>query len=86
VIPLLWHSRKSNLRGLPGFPSASEVKNVPAMQELGVLSPLGQEDPLENEMATHSGILAWEIPLIKEPGYDSWGWKTLGADLVTKRQ
>ena len=76
---------KSNLRGLPGFPSASEVKNVPAMQELGVLS-LGQEDPLQKEMVTHSGILAWETPLTKEPGYDSQGWKTFRPDLVTKQQ
>ena len=37
------------------------VKNLPAMQEMHVLS-LGQEDPLENKMATHSSILAWEIP------------------------
>ena len=37
------------------------VKNPPAMQELWVLS-LGWEDPLEEEMATHSSILAWRIP------------------------
>ena len=37
------------------------VKNLPAMQETWVPS-LGQEGPLEKEMATHSGILAWEIP------------------------
>ena len=37
------------------------VKNTPAMQELWVQS-LGQEDPLEKQMATHSSILAWEIP------------------------
>ena len=37
------------------------------MQETRVLSP-GQEDPLEEEMATHSGILAWEIPWTEEPG------------------
>ena len=37
------------------------VNNPPVMQELQVLS-LGQEDPLEEEMATHSSILAWEIP------------------------
>ena len=38
------------------------VKNLPAMRVTGVQS-LGQEDPLEKEMATHSSILAWEIPL-----------------------
>ena len=43
------------------------VKNLPAMQETWVQS-LGQEDPLEQEMATHSGILAWEIPRTEEPG------------------
>ena len=37
------------------------VKNLPAMQETLVRS-LGQEDPLEKEMANHSSILAWEIP------------------------
>ena len=43
-----------------GFPGGSAVKNPLPMQETGVRS-LGQEDPLEEEMATHSGILAWEI-------------------------
>ena len=43
------------------------VKNPPAMQESWVPS-LGQEDPLEEEMATHPGILAWEIPWTEEPG------------------
>ena len=40
---------------------AQEVKNLPAMQEIQVWS-LGREDPLEKAMATHSSILAWEIP------------------------
>ena len=44
-----------------GFPGGSVVKNPLAMQETWVRS-LGQEDPLEEEMATHSSILAWEIP------------------------
>ena len=43
------------------------VKNLPAMQETQVQS-LGQEDPLEKGMATHSGILAWRIPGTEEPG------------------
>ena len=43
------------------------VKNLPAMQEVLVQS-LGREDPLEKEMASHSSILAWEIPQIEEPG------------------
>ena len=45
----------------------SVVKNLPAMQEMLVQS-LGQEDPLEKEMATHSSILAWEISWTEEPG------------------
>ena len=43
------------------------VKNSPSMQEMWVRS-LGQEDPLEKEMAIHSSILAWEIPQTEEPG------------------
>ena len=43
------------------------VKNLPAMQETWVQS-LGQEDPLEEGMATHSSILAWRIPWTEEPG------------------
>ena len=43
------------------------VKNLPAMKESWVQS-LGQEDPLEKEMATHSSILAWRIPWTEEPG------------------
>ena len=50
-----------------GFPGGSAVKNLPAMQEMGSES-LGLEDPLENEMATHSSILAWRIPCTEEPG------------------
>ena len=46
---------------------ARMVKNPPAMQETQVLS-LGQEDPLEKGMATHSSILAWRIPWTEEPG------------------
>ena len=44
-----------------GLPGGSVVKNPPANAGDMVLS-LGQEDPLEKEMATHSSILAWEIP------------------------
>ena len=45
---------------------AQSVKNLPAMQETWVQF-LGQEEPLEKEMATHSNILAWEIPWTEEP-------------------
>ena len=50
-----------------GFPVGQSVKDLPAMQETAVRSP-GQEDPLENEMATHSSVLAWRIPWTEEPG------------------
>ena len=43
------------------------VKRLPTMQETQVRS-LGQADPLEKEMETHSSILAWKIPRIEEPG------------------
>ena len=46
---------------------AQTVKNPPAMQETRVQS-LGQEDPLEKGIATHSSILAWRIPWKEEPG------------------
>ena len=45
---------------------AQRLKCLPAMQETQVRS-LGWEDPLEKEMATHSSILAWEIPWTEEP-------------------
>jgi len=50
-----------------GFPRGSVIKNLPAMQENQVLS-LGQEDPLEKGVATHSSILAWRIPWTEELG------------------
>ena len=43
------------------------LKNLPAKQEMWGQS-LGQEDPLEEEMATHPSILAWKIPRTEEPG------------------
>ena len=50
-----------------GYPGAQTVNNLPAIQETWVLS-LGQEDPLEKEMATHSSTLAWKIPWMEEHG------------------
>ena len=50
------------------------VKSLPAMQETQVRF-LGQEDSLEKEMATHSSIVAWEIPWTGRPsGLESMGW------------
>ena len=53
------------------------VKNLPAMQETQVWS-LGLEDPLEKGMATHSSILAWEVPWAEEPG----GLQSMGSQRV----
>ena len=57
-----------------------QVKNLPAMQEMQVGS-LDQEDPLEEEMATQSSILAWEILWTGEPGrLLSMGLQRVGSD------
>ena len=58
-----------------GFPAGSVVKNLSTVQEMWVRSP-GWEDPLEEEMAIHSSILAWETPWTEEPGgLQSTGWQ-----------
>ena len=56
---------------------AQSVKNLSAVQEMGVQS-LGWEDPLEKEMATHSSILAWKISWTEEPG----GLQSMGSQRV----
>ena len=56
---------------------AQWVKTLLATQETQVQS-LGREDPLEREMATHSSILAWEIPWTQEPG----GLQSIGSQRV----
>ena len=62
------------------------VKTLAAMQESQVCS-LGQEDPLEKEMATHSSILAWEVPRTEEPwGLHSMGSQRVGHNVVTKEE
>ena len=53
--------------GPPASLIAQSVKNLPAVQETQVRS-LGQEDPLEKKMATHSSILAWRIQRMEEHG------------------
>ena len=59
---------------------AQTVKNLPTMQETWVRS-LGQEDPLEKELATHSSILAWRILWTEEPGrLQSRGSQRVGHD------
>ena len=66
--------------GLPWWLSGKES----TCRRPGVRS-LGWEDPLEKEMATHSSILAWEIPRTKEPGgHSPWGHKRVEHDLVAE--
>ena len=61
---------------------AQTVKRLPAMQETRVRSP-GQEDPLEEEMATHSSTLAWKILWTEEPGrLQSMGLQRVGYDFT----
>ena len=63
---------------------AQVVKNMPAMQETRVPS-LGGEDPLEEEMATHSSILAWRITCTEEPGrLQSTGHKEIRLSDLTQ--
>ena len=62
---------------------AQTVKNVPTMQETWVQS-LGQEDPLEKGMVTHSSILTWRIPWTEESGgVQSMGSQRVGHDGAT---
>ena len=74
ALPLPWSCSEGKVRLLGflgwnnlGFPAGSLVKKPPAMQETQVRS-LNLEDPLKEEMATQSSILAWEIPWTEEPG------------------
>ena len=62
---------------------AQRVKNLPAMWETQVES-LGQEDPLEEGMATHSRILAWRVPQTEEPsGLQFMGLPRVGYEWIT---
>ena len=66
-----WEAPDNDGKSLLVFDVASLVaqmlKKLPATRETQVRS-LGQEDPLEKQMATHSSILAWKIPWTEEPG------------------
>ena len=63
-----------------GFPRGPEIKKLPTVQETQErrVWSLGQEDPLEKEMATHSSILAWRTPWTEEPG----GLQSMGLQRV----
>ena len=62
---------------------AQRLKHLPAMQGTWVRS-MGREDSLEKEMATHSSILAWEIPWMEEPGgLHSMGSQRVGHNFAT---
>ena len=69
MCPNIWVSLTSQ-----GFSGWLSGKNPSAVQEMQLQS-LGHEDPLEKEMATHSSILAWEIPWTEEPG----GLQSMGS-------
>ena len=73
------NSLEMNVR-LMDFQVTQVVKNLPALRETLVRS-LHWKDPLEKEMAAHSGILAWEIPWTEEPeGLQSMGLQRVGHD------
>ena len=62
---------------------AQMVESLPAMQETPVWS-LGQEDPLEKEMAAHSSVLVWKIPQTEEPdGLHPMGLQRVGHDWLS---
>ena len=84
-IDWIWTLSEGNIRKLrdENFPIAQMVKYLPVMQETRVRF-LGQEDPLEKGMATHSSTLAWRIPWTEEPGgLQSRGSQRAGHDWVT---
>ena len=59
---------------------AQMVKNLPSMQE--TVWSLGQDDPLEKEMAPYSSILAWKIPWTEEPGAKSQTWLSNNTSIM----
>ena len=68
--------------GFPGGTGGKESACQYRRYEMWVRS-LGWEDPLEEEMTTHSSILAWRIPWTEEPGYGSKGPKELDTTVAT---
>ena len=79
-----WRRDRLPIAVFMGFPGGADGKESAAMREIWVRS-LGWEEPLEEGMATHSSILAWRIPMEKEPGgLQSTGSQRVGRDGVTK--
>ena len=78
IFPIPLSTIKNPGHKIRDLPVAQTIKNLPAMQEMWVRS-LGWEAPLEEEMATHSSILAWEIPWTEGPG----GLQSMGLQTVT---
>ena len=69
-----------------GFSGDSVIKEPTSQCGEDRFDPKGQEDPLEKEMATHSSILAWEIPWAEELGeLQQMGWQRVGHDLATRQ-
>ena len=76
---------ENNMTMTKDFPGGSVVKNLPANAGNTVRS-LGQKDHLEKEMATHSSILAWEIPWTEKPGgLESMGSQKVRHDLTNEQ-
>ena len=68
-----------------GFPGGAAVKNLPDDARASSLTPGSEGPPGEGKMASHSSMLAWEIPETEEPGgLQSVGLQRVGRDLVTK--
>ena len=95
--PVFWSGVAKSQTQLNDFHSLTQswkwvsqvVKNLPAMLKTQItwVQSLGQEDILEKRMATHSSILAWEIPWTEEPGgYSPWGHKKIGHDWASNTQ
>ena len=80
VWKILWIRNRLSTPVFLGFSGGSEVKNQPAIQELQEMQvqSLGQEDPLEEGMATYSSIPAWRIPWTEKPG----GLQSIGLHRV----
>ena len=83
-VPIVLYIVWFGVGGLVSFPGSSVSKESACKQETQV-QPLGQEDPLEKEMAVHSSILAWRIPWTEKPGgLLSVGWQKLDTTKVTE--